>query len=179
MKSIDFKAEMTIHLSDVLFDPGEHFNVWYFKSSGKITDLWSTIQKFYTPEAIVAEMFYAADSKSLIFSRSSNHLSGTLAKYYYENLQLSAVTLTATATAYRRRVVASLILRPVSIDRLIPNNKIHDIYDSHVDLVSLIADTATVYRDADHEQGLTFLSRDVFIERRDKFSEIRESLRQR
>ena len=165
MAGIDFKAEMTLNFREDVWHPGEHFGIWYFKAFGKLTDLWSTRQEFYQPEGIAAEMFYAADSQSLVFSRAADHFSGTLARFYYENLQFAAMVLTATATRFGRTTVDSLVFRTVSIDKLIPNNKIAMVYDVHVDLVSVITDKANLYRGIGHEQALTKLWGEILAER--------------
>lgn len=174
MKSMVFKAEMTINSTDD-YPPGENFRVWYFKMAGKITTLSSTVQDFWTPEAITAEMLYAAESQGLAFSREADHYSATLAKYYYENVQLASVVLSASGTAFGRTVVSSLVLRKVAIDQLIANYKVPMLQPVHVDLVSLIADKATLHRDTDHDLALAKLYSEILIERRETLEEYRRN----
>jgi hypothetical protein len=75
------------------------------------------------------------------------------------------MVLTATATRFGRTTVDSLVFRTVSIDKLVPNNKIAMVYDVHVDLVSIITDEANLYRGIGHEQALTKLWGEILAER--------------
>jgi hypothetical protein len=171
MAGIDFKAEMTLNYRENVWTPGENFDVWYFKAFGKFTDLWSTRQEFYQPESVAAEMFYAAESQSLVFSRVSDRFSGTLAKYYYENLQFDAMVLTATASRFGRTTVDSLVFRTVSIDKLIPNNKIPFVYNVNADLVSFLTDKAFLYRGVGHDMAMAKLFGEILAERQARLEE--------
>jgi hypothetical protein len=172
MSSVNLTAEMTLQASDDRGYLDETFDIMFFKGlSGHLT-VEGTRQLFFTPEAIRAEMFYAAESQSLVFSRTSDHSSATLVQCYYENRVFHTMVLTATATGFNRTVVSSLVFTSCTIDRIIANKPIPmGFYRANVDLVSLITDRATVYPTAPHNTALLLARRDRLLAARASLDE--------